>query len=215
MRLLAHAGLANWMFDDLDPHSYSWIDIDPPWDFSLHSIKGGNKSAQKHYECLPLDVIMAFPVQDLAAENCVCSLWATAPMLRKQIDVLERWGFTFKTEMIWRKVTKSGKQTFGPGYITRGSHEPILIGTRGATRFVAKNIRSCFDGVRREHSRKPEEFYALADRMMPKGRRVKLFSRETLGRWESWGNQAKLFDNGGEVERRDLSDQKPLQESLF
>ncbi len=194
MRLFAHAGLANWPFESLDPHSYSWIDVDAPWDFSLFSIKGGNKSAQKHYRCLPLEEIKAFPVMDLAAEHCVLSLWATAPMLKQQMEVLDAYGFTYKTEMIWRKTTELGKQTFGPGYIVRGSHEPVLIATRGHPKFVAKNIRSCFDGIRREHSRKPAEFYELADRMLPKGRRVKLFSRETTERWESWGDEVGKFD---------------------
>ena len=194
MRLLAYGGLANWPFDDLEPHSFSWIDADPPWDFSLHSIKGGNKSAQKHYRCLPLDEIKAFPVLDLAADNCVLSMWATAPMLQQQMEVIKAWGFTYKTEMIWRKMTVNGKQTFGPGYIVRGSHEPVLIATRGAPSFTAKNVRSCFDGVRREHSRKPEEFYALADRMLPKGRRVCLFSRATRKGWDSWGDEVGKFD---------------------
>ncbi|WP_292565041.1 MT-A70 family methyltransferase [Mesorhizobium sp.] len=194
MRLFAHAGLANWPFDELDPHSYAWIDADCPWDFSLFSVKGGKKSAQQHYRCLPLDQIMAFPVQDLAAENCVLSLWSTAPMLRQQMRVLDAWGFTYKTEMIWRKVTALGKQTFGPGYIVRGSHEPVLIATRGHPPFVAKDVRSCFDGLRREHSRKPEEFYALADRMLPKGRRVSLFSRANRPGWEQWGDEVGKFD---------------------
>lgn len=197
MRLLAWAGLAHWPFATLQPHAYGLIMADPAWDFSLHSEKGGNKSAQKHYDCMPIDEIMALPVQDLAAENCCLMLWATAPMLALQMKVIEAWGFTYKTEMIWRKVTRNGKQTFGPGYIVRGSHEPILIATRGAPEFAAKNIRSCFDGERREHSRKPEEAYKIAERMLPKARKVELFSRTDRAGWESWGNEAGKF-NGGE-----------------
>lgn len=194
MRLLAWGGQANWPFSSLDPHSYHIIMADPPWDFALHSTKGGQKSAQKHYRCLPIDEIAAFPVQDLAAEHCALLLWGTAPMLAQQIRVMDAWGFRYKTEMVWRKVTLNGKQTFGPGYIVRGSHEPILIGTRGAPKFVAKNIRSCFDGVRREHSRKPEEAYALAERMLPKARRVELFSRTDRPGWETWGEEVGKFD---------------------
>lgn len=200
MRLFAYGGIANWPFDQLDAHAYSWIDADCPWDFSLFSVKGGKKSAQKHYKCLPLDEIKAFPVQDLAAPDCVLSLWGTAPMLRQQMSVLDAWGFKYKTEMIWRKVTALGKQTFGPGYIVRGSHEPVLIATRGSPHFVAKNVRSCFDGLRREHSRKPDEFYDLVDRMLPKGRRAKLFSRESRPGWETWGDQEKLFDDQKNVD---------------
>jgi N6-adenosine-specific RNA methylase IME4 len=198
MRLLAYGGQAQWPFGDLVPHSYGMMMIDPPWDFSLHSIKGGNKSAQKHYRCLPLDQIMAFPVQDLAAPDCLCMLWATAPMLDQQMRVLKHWGFTYKTEMIWRKVTKTGKQTFGPGYITRGSHEIILIGTKGAPKLThKKNIRSCFDGIRRRHSEKPEEAYVIAERMMPKAMRIEIFSRTTRKGWHSWGDQVGLLDEGG------------------
>lgn len=194
MRLLAHAGLANWPFNSLDPHSYGLIMADPPWDFSLFSAKGGNKSAQKHYRCLPLEEIMAFPVLDLAAPDCMLWMWATAPMLEQQYATVRAWGFTPKTEMIWRKVTATGKQTFGPGYILRGSHEPIILATRGHPNFVAKNIRSCFDGVRREHSRKPVEGYELAERMLPKARKVELFSRTNRPGWESWGDEVGKFD---------------------
>lgn len=216
MRLLAYGGLADWPFGDLQPHSFSWLDVDAPWDFSLHSEKGGNKSAQKHYRCLPLDEIMAFPVQDLAAENCVLSLWATAPMLEQQMKVISRWGFKFKTEMIWRKTTKNGKQTFGPGYIARGSHEPVLIATRGAPKFVAKNIRSCFDGVRRKHSQKPEEWYDIVDRMLPKGERACLFSRTSRPKWKHWGDQVGVLDEGApELEKRQLYDEKDQQDLLF
>lgn len=215
MRLLAHAGLANWPFESLDPHSYSWIDADCPWDFSLYSEKGGKKSAQKHYRCLPLDVIKAFPVQDLAAENCVLSLWATAPMLKQQMEVLDAWGFTYKTEMIWRKMTELGKQTFGPGYIVRGSHEPVLIAARGHPEFMAKNIRSCFDGLRREHSRKPEEFYELADRILPRGRRVRLFARSTRPGWESWGDQVGVFDGQAPPGKNQIVNEKYADQMLF
>lgn len=185
---------APWPWGSLEPRAYGLIAMDAPWDFSLYSIKGGNKSAQKHYDCMSIEDIMALPVQDLAADDCCLMLWATAPMLKIQMACLDAYGFTYKTEMVWRKTTPAGKQTFGPGYIVRGSHEPVLIATRGNPPFVAKNIRSCFDGVRREHSRKPEEFYRIAERMLPKARKVELFSRTNRPGWESWGNEAGKFD---------------------
>lgn len=208
MRLLAYGGLANWPFGDLEPHSFQMICADPPWDFSLFSIKGGNKSAQKHYRCLPIEEIMAFPVQDLAAENCLLAMYATAPMLRLQMRVLDAWGFTYKTEMVWRKVFESGKQTFGPGYIVRGSHEPILLATRGHPKFVAKNIRSCFDGIRREHSRKPEEGYEIFERMLPRARRVELFSRTDRPGWSTWVDEVGKFNGEPPAELRKRLEEK-------
>ncbi|TIW27759.1 MAG: DNA methyltransferase [Mesorhizobium sp.] len=188
MRLLAYGGLANWPFESLDPQSYDFIMADPPWEFSLFSAKGENKSAQRHYRCLPLDEIKAFPVQDLASENCVLWLWATGAMLRKQFDVLDAWGFEYKTQGVWNKVTASGKPCFGTGYILRSSHEPFLIATRGKPK-TKKNVRSSFNGVRRLHSEKPDEAFGEAERLMPKARRVELFSRTNRAGWESWGDQ--------------------------
>lgn len=208
MRLFAYGGLSNWPFGDLQPHSYSMIVADPPWDFALHSEKGGNKSAQKHYRCLPLEQIKAFPVVDLAAENCLLMMWATAPMLHQQMTVLDAWGFKYKTEMIWRKTTPSGKQTFGPGYVVRGSHEPILIASRGSPEYIAKNIRSCFDGVRREHSRKPEEFYPLAERILPRGKRIELFSRTNRKNWDCWGDEVGKFPGNEDRSAEAISDLK-------
>lgn len=216
MRLLASAGLANWPFGDLEPFSYELLMIDPPWDFSLFSMKGGNKSPQKHYRCLPLEEIKAFPIQDLAAPNSMCMLWGTAPMLEQQMGVLRHWGFTYKTELIWRKVTVNGKQTFGPGYIARGSHESILVGTKGHPKLVhKKNIRSCNDGIRRRHSEKPEEYYQIAERMMPKAKKIEIFSRTNRPGWDSFGDQVGLFDGDVPPELLNLLGQKYQQELLF
>lgn len=187
---MIHPGplFGDWPFKGLDSHTYNLIMADPPWDFSLFSEKGGNKSAQKHYRCLPLDEIKRFPVMDLAAPDCILWLWATSPMIKLQIGVLEHWGFEFKTMGGWNKITKSGKQHFGTGYILRGNGEPYLIGTRGQPR-TTKSVRSFFDGVVREHSRKPDVAYRNAERLLPKARRVELFSRTDRKGWEHWGDQ--------------------------
>lgn len=188
MRLFAYAGLANWPFESLDPQSYDFIMADPPWGFELYSDRGAAKSAQKHYRCLPLAEIKAFPVQDLAAPNCALWMWGTGAMLRQQLEVIDAWGFEYKTLGSWNKVTRTGKQCFGTGYILRSSHEPFLIATRGKPK-TSKDVRSSFDGVRRLHSQKPEEAFRHAERLMPKARRVELFSRTNRPGWESWGDQ--------------------------
>lgn len=182
----------NWPFQGLEPGAYHMIMADFPWDFSLFSEKGGNKSAQKHYRCLPLDEIKRFPVADLAAPDCILWMWATSPMIDLQIEVLKHFGFEFKTMGGWNKITKHGKQHFGTGYILRGNGEPYLIGTRGQPR-TTKSVRSFFDGTVREHSRKPEEAYRNAERLLPKARRVELFSRTNRRGWESWGDQVGHF----------------------
>jgi N6-adenosine-specific RNA methylase IME4 len=63
------------------------------------------------------------------------------------------------SEIVWLKRYPSGKARIGTGYRVRTMHEPILVCTVGAPQH--KPFPSTFDGVAREHSRKPDEFYDL------------------------------------------------------
>jgi N6-adenosine-specific RNA methylase IME4 len=188
MRLFAHAGLSNWPFGDLMPGSFSLIMCDPPWRFNLRSAKGETKSAQAHYKTMPLEEIMALPVLDLAAPDCLLWMWCTAPMLQKQLGVIDAWGFRYCTEGVWVKTTKHGKIAFGTGYALRGSHEPFIIAKRGAPK-LTKSTRSVIFGEAREHSRKPEEAFEAAEKLMPNATRLELFSRTNRQGWESWGDE--------------------------
>lgn len=183
----------NWAFGDLEPNAYGFLMADPPWDFSNWSGKGERKNAKAHYRCLPMAEIEAFPVADLAAPDCLLWMWATNPMLDQQIGCLKAWGFTFKTAGTWVKTTVHGKIAFGTGYIFRSSSEPILIGTRGNPK-TSRSIRSVLFGQVREHSRKPEEAFSVAERLMPAARRVELFSRTNRKGWEHWGDEVGKFN---------------------
>jgi N6-adenosine-specific RNA methylase IME4 len=190
--LLGAGRLTPWPFGGLQPRSYRFIMADPPWHIVMRSEKGEEKSPQKHYATMTLADIAALPVADLAAEDCVLWLWATAPMLVHQLEVMARWGFEFKTHGVWLKTTPTGKLTFGTGYVLRNCHETFLIGTRGAPK-TTKAVRSGFLGERREHSRKPDTAYAMAERLMPKARRADLFARQPRPGWEGWGHELERF----------------------
>lgn len=189
--LWSHYGV-NWQFGDLQPGAYDLIMADPPWDFSNWSGKGERKNAKKHYRCLPLAEIMAFSVADLAAPNCLLWMWATNPMLDQQLACMKAWGFAFKTAGTWVKTTVHGKIAFGTGYIFRSASEPVLIGTRGNPK-TTRSTRSVFFGEVREHSRKPEEAIAVAERLMPNARRAEIFSRTNRKGWDSWGDEVGKF----------------------
>jgi N6-adenosine-specific RNA methylase IME4 len=49
---------------------------------------------------------------------------------------------------------------------------------------------SVIQGPRREHSRKPDEAYALIERMYPDLPKIELFARARRPGWDVWGNQA-------------------------
>lgn len=159
----------------------------------MYSEAGEEKSPQAQYRTMPIDEIKRMPVLDLAATDCLLWLWAVNPMLPQAIDVLAAWGFEFKTAGTWLKTTKHGKINFGTGYILRGSNEPFLIGTRGSPR-TSKSVRSGFTGLIREHSRKPEEAYDAAEKLMPKARRLDMFSRTDRPGWTAWGDETGKFE---------------------
>lgn len=185
--------LSNWFFDPLIPLHYELIAIDPPWNFDLYSENGKKKSASEHYELMQDNDVLKMPVGQLASMDCLMYLWATAPQLPFAIECVKAWGFEYKSFMVWRKTTASGKVRMGPGYRVRTTGEIVVVATLGNPRqsFVPRTI---FDGVAREHSRKPEEFYALCDRVMPHARRADVFSRENREGWHSFGNEAGKFD---------------------
>lgn len=188
------APLPAWPWGELEPHAYDLICIDPPWRFKVRSDKGlTSKGAGFHYKTMPLHEIKALPVWALAKPNCLLWMWATAPLLPQALEVMEAWRFQYVTMGSWAKRTRTGKLRWGTGYRLRSTSEPFLIGVRGNPR-NARNVPSHIDGLARENSRKPEEAYAFAERLMPDARRADVFSRQRRPGWENWGDEATKFD---------------------
>lgn len=171
---------------------YGLIMADPPRRFTHWSAKGIGKGADAQYQTMTIAQIAALPVADLAARDCVLWLWATNPLLPRAFDVLQAWGFQFKTAGHWSKKTAAGKQAFGTGYILRGAGEPFLIGTMGKPR-TSRSVRSVIEGPAREHSRKPDEAFAAAEQLVPGVERLELFSREERPGWDSFGDEVQKF----------------------
>lgn len=187
-------------FDPLRQFSYDLLAVDPPWLFDLRSDKGEEKSAQAQYGCMTDEEILALPVGHLVGANSWIFLWATAPKLPLAIDCLKAWGFVYKTNLAWRKVFESGASAMGTGYVARSMHEIVLVGAIGrpARTAAIESVfeTAMFDGVRREHSRKPEEFYRLIDEAFAPEhyRRADVFARQSRPGWETFGNESTKFD---------------------
>lgn len=183
-----------WPFGDLQRNHYGVITADCPWSFKLWSRKDLSKSPDHHYSCMTLDDIRALPVSDLAARDCVLIMWATAPMLDQQIDVLKGWGFQFKTAGSWAKRSSTGaKWAFGTGYVFRSAAEFYLVGTRGKPRSAVRDVRNLIVAPVREHSRKPDQMRTDLERMFPEVPRCELFGRQRAENWDVWGNQTDRF----------------------
>lgn len=187
-----------WPFGALERGAYSLLMVDPPWSFKTFSQKGWGKSAQRHYACMTLAEIAALPVKELAAKDCLVWLWATAPMLDQQMDILKGWGARYVSSGVWLKTSKLGKPTFGGGYSFRNCHEHILLGAFGRPKIASRSVRSAMVEMRREHSRKPEAAYDAARALIPHGKAADLFSRESRPGWDSWGNEVGKFSEAAE-----------------
>lgn len=173
---------------------YGMIMADPPWRFINRSSRGEAKNPSAQYRCMNLEEIADLPVSHLAAPDCLLWLWATNPMLPQALDVLRAWGFEFKTAGHWVKRTRTGKLSFGTGYVLRSAGEPFLIGAIGSPKTGARNIRSILvEAERREHSRKPEAAFRAAEALVPGVQRLELFSRSPRPGWDVFGDETGKF----------------------
>ena len=136
---------------------------------------------------MPLEEICALPVQELATDAAVLFIWTTAPHLVEALQVITAWGFAYKSNICWVK------DKIGLGYLVRNQHEHLLIGTRGdiSTPPPAQRPPSVINAPRREHSRKPDEAYALMERMYPELPKIELFARHACEGWAAWGNEVR------------------------
>ncbi len=173
------------------------IYADPPWAYEMYSEKGYEKSPDVHYECMSADDLKAMRDEILFASgpDCVLFMWAVWPMLPQAIELMECWGFQYKTGGAWHKKTVNGKTAFGTGYIMRSACEPFLIGTLGNPNIKNRSTRNLIEAAVREHSRKPDEVRGIITELFD-GPYLELFARTKMPGWESWGNQSDKF---GEV----------------
>jgi N6-adenosine-specific RNA methylase IME4 len=167
---------------------------DPPWRFALRSEKGEEKSPQAHYGCVDWETLAMLPVSALAAPHCLLFMWATFPMLREALAVMDGWGFRYVTGGAWHKKTVHGKTAFGTGYVLRSASEPFLIGALGQPAIHSRSERNLIEALAREHSRKPDEQYGLMERLAGEGARIELFARQRMPGWQAWGNEVGKFD---------------------
>ena len=186
--------MGDWFFAPLIPLSYDVIVIDPPWRFRTWSETRQVKAASRHYGVMDMADIHALPVGQLAQKDCLLLLWSTGAMMPQALAAMRAWGFEYKSQIIWRKVTARGKVRMGTGFWARSMHEPILIGTIGKPKKITA-FPSLFDGLAREHSRKPDEFYALVQKHMPGSRRCDVFARVERPGWNAFGDETEKFDD--------------------
>lgn len=173
---------------------YKTIYADPPWQFQNRT----GKVAPEHkrlnrYSTMTLNEIMALPVSDISDEKSHLYLWVPNALLPEGLDVMKAWGFEYKTNLIWEKVRKDGQPDGrGVGFYFRNVTEILLFGIKGDKNRTLQPGRSQVNLLRtmkREHSRKPDEFVSLIE-ACSQGPRLEMFARGNRVDWDMWGNQA-------------------------
>jgi N6-adenosine-specific RNA methylase IME4 len=158
----------------------------PPWHFEVYNEESGiERAAGNHYPTMELAEICALSVADIATDDAILFMCTTAPHLGQSFEVLEAWGFEYKSNAVWVK------DKLGLGYYVRNRHELLLIATRGdfPCPQPANRPSSVIEAPRREHSRKPDEAYELIEAMYPELPKIELFARNSREGWAAWGNE--------------------------
>jgi N6-adenosine-specific RNA methylase IME4 len=176
---------------------FGTILADPPWQFQNRT----GKVAPEHkrlsrYQTLTIEEIKALPVRQATEERSHLYLWVPNALLPWGIEVLQAWGFNYKSNIVWHKIRKDGgSDGRGVGFYFRNVTELLLFGVRGNNARTLKAGRTQVNYIssrKREHSRKPDEQYTVIE-SCSRGPYLELFARGERDGWMCWGNQADEF----------------------
>lgn len=164
---------------------YRVIYADPPWHYGDERSGGNHGGAVDHYNTMSINELKNMPLSSLTEDNAVLFLWATAPLLPEALELINAWGFKYKTNFIWDKVKHN------MGHYNSVRHELLLIATNGSC--TPDNVQ-LFDSVQSiertdRHSEKPEEFRKIIDTLYTYGNKLEMFARKQVEGWEVFGNE--------------------------
>lgn len=176
---------------------YKIIYADPPWQFASKQYQDGGRQflpLSSKYQTMRIDDIKQLPVESITDQDAVCFLWVCDAFLKEGIEVLESWGFTYKTIAFnWIKQYASGAFCFNPAPYTLKSWEICLLGTKGKTRQFKNDdsVKGLIISLRSTHSKKPDEIRYRIEQLFGDLPRIELFSRNKVDGWDAWGNEVE------------------------
>jgi len=166
---------------------YDVISVDPPWPYGREYDPAGSRVANPYPE-MSIDEIKAIelPFKD----DAVLFLWTTHQFLPSAFEILKHWGFEYKATLVWNK------EKIGMGAWLRMQCEFCLVGIKGNPYWENTTERDIINEARREHSRKPDAFFSMVEKITL-GRRLEYFSREQRNGWDVFGNDTEKFELAG------------------
>ncbi len=169
---------------------YNIIYADPPWSYRDKAL-AGNRGAGCKYPVMSTDDIAKLPIDKITHDDCILFLWVTMPKLNECFDLIEKWGFTYKTcGFVWIKKNKrSGTNFMGMGRWTRANAELCLIVTKGKPKRISASVHSVIESPIEGHSKKPDIVRDKIVELMGDLPRIELFARQHVEGWDCWGNE--------------------------
>lgn len=173
---------------------YQIIYADPPWSYADQGCQG---TMANHYKGMKIEDICSLPIKEIADKDCVLFLWATYPMLKEALKVIEAWGFIYKTIAFqWVKLNpKSRNYFYGLGRWTRGNTEPCLLATKGKPKRISASVFQIINEPRGRHSQKPFLVKDKIIKLIGDLPRIELFARQKTEGWDVWGNETDKFNS--------------------
>ena len=175
----------------LPDKKYGVILADPEWKFEVwNDDTGMDRAADNHYPTSDIDTIKARAVASIAADDCVLFLWVTVPHLYVAMQVIDAWGFDYKSHMTWVKERKGAQR--GTGYWFTNEHELLLVATKGKVPCPAPGtqFKSVIASPVEAHSQKPDWQYELVESYFPNLPKIELNARRLREGWDAWGYDA-------------------------
>ncbi len=175
---------------------YNIIYADPPWRFGSKAYQDGNRDMLKlettQYDTMTIPELKQLPVKNLLASDAVCFMWVTDAHLKEGIDLLESWGFKYKTVAFnWLKTYSSGEYCVNYAPWTLKSWELCLLGTKGSMgkHKLKNNVKGLCIAERTEHSKKPDVVREKIRELFGDTPKIELFARQHCQGWDCWGNE--------------------------
>jgi N6-adenosine-specific RNA methylase IME4 len=156
---------------------HSTVLADPPWQ---------GQSGEPHYLTLPGERIkqIGISLERHLAADAFCWLWVTNGTIPLGQQVLEAWGFEYRSLLTWVKPR------LGLGRPLRNMTEHVMLGVRGKPKELFHSQGTWLFAPVQDHSHKPEEVHEIIERLCP-GPYLELFARRPRHGWHVWGNQVR------------------------
>jgi len=177
---------------------YATFVVDPPWPYNIRgpasskehrpNSHGAATSSRERYGAMTIEELKNMRIEDHATENAHMYLWATNSFLVEAHELMEAWGFAYKTTITWGKVKADGTPSMKTGFYFRGATEHCLFGVRGKLKLAGPAEPTLILTKRLPHSVKPSEFYEMVERQSPSPR-LDVFSRCDRDGWDAFGNE--------------------------